>query len=110
MDYSTIENILVEMRSDKVAMRLKAFNKFYDMLQSRQSEIQQLAKRDEDFSWTEIFRSAHNGTVSHAKKLFLTGAELSEGDSKIQAYSRTLLKICDSPQNGEISEFGRITC
>jgi hypothetical protein len=101
MDSSTIDNTLVEMRSEKVALRLKAFNKFYDLLQSRQSEIQQLAKRDEDFSWEEIFRSAHQGTVSHARKLGLSGTELLESDAKIQGYARTLLLICDSPQNGE---------
>lgn len=101
MDYSIIDNTLMEMRSDKVALRLKAFNKFYDLLQSRHSEIQQLAKRDEDFSWEEIFRSAHQGTVSHARKLFNSSIELVETDPKISSYSKTLLKICDSPQNGE---------
>jgi hypothetical protein len=101
MDSSTIDNTLVEMRSEKVALRLKAFNKFYDLLQSRHTEIQELAKRDEDFSWEEIFKSAHQGTVAHARKLSSSGTELLESDPKIQGYARTLLLICDSPQNGE---------
>lgn len=105
MDYSVIDNTLMEMRSDKVAMRLKAFNKFYDLLQSRSAEVQQLAKRDDDFSWEDIFRSAHQGTVQHARKLFNSSTELLETDPKIAGYTKTLILICESPHNGEKIEF-----
>ena len=109
MDFSVIDNLSLELRSDKITLRTKAFNKFYDLLCTRHSEIQNLAQRDKDFSWEEIFKSAHIGIVAQARKLLSTSTEQLEKNPKTANFERTILKICDSPQNGEEFKI-RLTC
>jgi hypothetical protein len=108
MSSTEIDNLLIELRSNKPALKLKAFNRLNDILESRQAEVQSLLKRDPDFSWEALFRSAHQGTMDHAQKLDSSSTELLETDPKITGYSRLLLKICDSAQNGE--EIETATC
>lgn len=102
MDPSLLDNILPVLRSEKAAPKLKAFKELTEMLNSRLTEVQKLVNDSEDgFSWERIFKAAHDGTVSHVRKLETSSTELLETDPKIATYSRALIKICDSPQNGE---------
>ena len=103
MSHTEIENLMQEVRTDKVQIRLKAFNKLYDILNSRLSEVQKMFKRSEDISWEDLFKAVHCGITNHSRKLNMTSTELNQNDSKITNYSRLILKICESPPNGEFS-------
>lgn len=96
-----IDKLLVELASDKVQERQKAFGKLGDILNGRLSELQNLIEQNEDVSWGNLFKSAHKGIMSHSQKLSKTNTELNENDAKIKNYSRVILNLCDSPANGE---------
>ena len=97
-----ITTICAEMRTDKVAMRLKAFNKMDTLLNSRLHEMNKAISGNEDLSWENIFVAAHTGLLNHSSKLWSTAVELNENDTKISSFIRVVQKICDAPSSGKI--------
>lgn len=96
-----IITICAEIKTDKVAMRLKAFNKIDTMLNSRVHEMNKVISENEDLSWENIFLSAHNGLLNHSSKLWSTATDLNENDTKISSFIRVVQKICDAPNCGK---------
>lgn len=96
-----LDNLRHELKAEKVQVRQKAFTKLYDILNGRLSELQRNLDKSEDISWETLFKAAHQGVLLHSQKLFNTGTELQENDSKITNYSKVLLRICDSCANGK---------
>lgn len=67
---SEIDNLLRELDTEKVAIKQKAFNKLYDILQCRLSDIQRvLDKGDDGLDWESLFRAVHLGIRGHARKM-----------------------------------------
>jgi hypothetical protein len=95
-----IDNLQIELGSDKLTTRSKAFNKLNDILNGRFEELQKVFANNEDLSWESLFTAAHRGVISHSTKLYSSQTELNENDTRITTYSKVMLKICDSPQNG----------
>lgn len=96
-----ITSICLEMRTDKVILRLKAFNKMDTMLNSRLQEMNKAIIENKDLSWENIFVSAHTGLLNHSSKLWSTATELNENDTKIYSFIRVVQKICDAPSCGK---------
>lgn len=96
-----ITSICIEMRTDKVTLRMKAFNKMDTMLNSRLQEMNKAISESEDLSWENIFVSAHTGLLNHSSKLSSSATELNENDTKISSFIRVVQKICDAPSCGK---------
>lgn len=99
--FSEIDNLVIELKTDKVAIRRKAFNSLYEILNSRLPSLQKFLNEDEDYSWGKLFKVAHQGITIHSQKLHSANKELNENDTSITNYSRAILKLCDSPANGK---------
>lgn len=96
-----LDNLSLELKSDKAQVRQKAFNKCYELLQSRLTEIQKFLHDNKDFSWEDLFLSAHKGIGIQSKSMLKSKTEVNEADPKIKSVSKVILKICDSPPDGE---------
>lgn len=96
-----IENLTAELQSKKVQERQKAFNKFNDILNGRLLKLQNLIDGSEEVSWATLFKATHKGMALHSQKLHEENTELNENDLKIKTYSQVILKLCDSPADGE---------
>ncbi|CRK98221.1 CLUMA_CG011584, isoform A [Clunio marinus] len=96
---SEIDNLLGELRVDKISIRQKAFNKLFDILTSRFDDLQKIFERSNDLGWKELFEAAHSGIKIHSPKISKAETNLHPNDPKITVYSRVLLKLCDNPAN-----------
>lgn len=87
-------SICKDLKTDKVAPRLKAFNKLDGILDGRLDELHVLFK-DSTLNWTYLLSSAHEGLLQHAEKLRGTQIE-HEHDPKILNYMKVVTKIVNS--------------
>lgn len=98
-----IEILASDLKSEKVAPRQKAFNRLHEILNRHcNSELEKLFD-DSQISWTILFSAAHTGVLINSLKLNSTGKEVNENDTRVTSHSKLLLKICDSPSEGEIN-------
>lgn len=60
-----LDQLIIELKSDKAKIRSKAFAKFYQLLNSKIDILQQLLENPEEpygaFSWRSFFISVHEG-------------------------------------------------
>lgn len=105
--WQQITILVVDLKSDKLTARNKAFKELNDILTIRSRELQNLVKdqredneisREDRISWKTLFKAVHTGIKIHASKL---KSDLHENDPKITSYKRVILRICDSPSDGE---------
>lgn len=94
---SEIDNLLRELDTEKVAIKQKAFNKLYDILQCRLSDVQRVLDKGDELDWESLFRAVNLGIRGHARRLMGANTEFIENDTKITNYSRVLITLCDSP-------------
>lgn len=94
-----IYNLLIEVKVDKVTARQKAVEKLYDILSNRLSDVQRLVD-DEKLAWDDVFKAAHQSTKTNAQKLVQSGVEVPQSDKKISSFERLILRVCESPSNG----------
>lgn len=57
-----LDGIIIDLKSDKVRIRGKAFTKFHSLLLARLSELQATIEGHDVLSWSLFFTSAHQGT------------------------------------------------
>ena len=95
------EKLILDVKSDKVQVRQKAFNRLYEILNNSVSDLNNLINDDEDFSRKRLFKSVFTGISLHSQKLLNANVEAHENDVKINSYARVILKVCESPADGK---------
>lgn len=97
--HSEVENMLLEMKSDKAQPKQKAFHKMDNILNGRLKELKQVILNSNSLSWQEIYSAAHSGIQSHARKLMDKEVMPNMNDPKISIYSKVLINICNIISN-----------
>lgn len=101
--FTEIDSIVLDLKTNKILNRRKAFNALYDILNHRLTTLQTFLNDDDDYDWEKLFNATHAGIIIQSQKLYSDNKELSENDLSITHFSRMILKLCGSPVNGETS-------
>lgn len=57
-----LDGIIIDLKSNKLRIRGKAFTKFNQLLLTKLDELQATIEEHEVLSWSSFFTSAHQGT------------------------------------------------
>lgn len=99
-----INSLLLEIKTDKVTIRQKAVEKLYEILVNKISEVEKFIRTQDSSSWDDIFKAVNQSIISNAHKLAQVGSDIPRTDKKIILYENLLLKVSDSPANGNYFE------
>ncbi|XP_053693335.1 serine/threonine-protein kinase ATM [Sabethes cyaneus] len=98
--------VLAEMRSEKISLRTKAFEKLELMLNNREEDmLRYMAEQKFDTGWHDLLDAAHHGIQKQNRKLLETSTSASGGATNVQskcyAYIKVIQKVVELAMNRE---------
>lgn len=56
-----LDSIVIDLKSDKLRVRGKAFAKFHQLLLTKLDDLQAIIENHDILTWSSLFTSAHHG-------------------------------------------------
>lgn len=60
---SELDQIIIDLKSDKQRLRVKAFTRFNQLLMTKLEDLQSVIEDHETLSWPKLFKSVHEGKL-----------------------------------------------